>query len=176
MSYQACMTCVYMHGAHALSNFGMPMYFRWVVYMQADQNLGKITASHFGVLITQNANMNMPNMILIAELNKNLPDCNENLGWVGNENPSFIPTSPGIKQSTRSWSKLHVTFISCSNHKIKSIQLQFYLNSNTQHLLRAVQVLFPVQDHPNSQFGCPIDLCVCKFDCCLVFCLNSNPI
>ena len=75
MSYQACMTCVYMHGAHALSNFGMPMYFRWLVYMQADQNLGKITASHFGVLITQNANMNMPNMILIAELNKNLPDC-----------------------------------------------------------------------------------------------------
>ena len=34
--------------------------------MQADLNLGKLTTSHFQVLITQNANGNMPNMIHIA--------------------------------------------------------------------------------------------------------------
>ena len=66
MSHQACVTCVQMHMAHTPGNVGAPMYFSRLAYMQADQNLGKITASHFGVLITQNANKNMPNMILIA--------------------------------------------------------------------------------------------------------------
>ena len=47
----------------------------------ANLNLGKITASHFQVLDTQNANENMPNMIPIAYLNSNLMECNENLAW-----------------------------------------------------------------------------------------------
>ena len=46
--------------------------------MQANANLGKLTASHFQVLNTQNANENMPNMIPIAYLNEILMDCNEN--------------------------------------------------------------------------------------------------
>ena len=49
--------------------------------MQADLNLGKITASHFWVLNAQNANENMPNMIPIEYLNENFMDCNENLVW-----------------------------------------------------------------------------------------------
>ena len=48
--------------------------------MQAEPTIGKITASDFQVLNTQNANGNMPERILIAYLNKNLPDGNENLG------------------------------------------------------------------------------------------------
>ena len=35
-------------------------------------------------------------MILIAQLNENFTDCNENLAWV-NENPSFNPTLFGAK-------------------------------------------------------------------------------
>ena len=50
------------------------MYFSRPACMQADQNLGKITASHFGVLTTQNANKN------IALLNEDLPKCYESLG------------------------------------------------------------------------------------------------
>ena len=42
------------------------------------------------------SNRNMPNMILIAQLNENFTDCNENLAWV-NENPSFNPTLFGAK-------------------------------------------------------------------------------
>ena len=49
--------------------------------MQADLSLEKITASHFQVLNTQNANKNMPNMIPIAYFNENFMDCNENLAW-----------------------------------------------------------------------------------------------
>ena len=41
MSHRACMTCMHMHGAHALSNFGAPMYLKWPACMQADWNLGK---------------------------------------------------------------------------------------------------------------------------------------
>ena len=49
--------------------------------MQADLNLVKITAPHFQVPNTQNANQNMANMIPIAYLNKNFVDCNQNLAW-----------------------------------------------------------------------------------------------
>ena len=53
-------------------------------------NLGKITASHFQVLNTHNANENMPNMIPIAYLNETLMDCNENLAW-GKQEPLIHP-------------------------------------------------------------------------------------
>ena len=49
--------------------------------MQANMNLVKITTSHIHVLNIQNANENMPNTILIAYLNENFTDCNENLAW-----------------------------------------------------------------------------------------------
>ena len=59
-SCQACMTCVCMHNACALSDFGTTMYFSQPACMQAGWNLGKITASHLGALITQISNKNMP--------------------------------------------------------------------------------------------------------------------
>ena len=55
--------------------------------MQADMNLVKITTSYSQVLNTQNANMKMPNMILIAYLNETFTNCNENLGWGKSEHP-----------------------------------------------------------------------------------------
>ena len=49
--------------------------------------------------------------------------------------------------------------------KIKSIQLQFNLNSSMPQLLRAVQVLFPMQNLPNSQFGCPVYVSLIVVSC-----------
>ena len=46
--------------------------------MQAEQYLSKITASHFSTLHTDFANRNMLKRILIAMLNENKADCNEN--------------------------------------------------------------------------------------------------
>ena len=65
-SCQACTTHACMHGACTLSDFGTPMYFRLPACTQANQDLGKIATTHFGVLITQNANKNMQNMIFIT--------------------------------------------------------------------------------------------------------------
>ena len=56
-------------------------YLSGLACMKDNSNLEKITTSHFGVLNTQNAYENMPNMIPIAYLNENLMDCNENLAW-----------------------------------------------------------------------------------------------
>ena len=56
----------------------------------ADLNLRKLTASHFDVLITQNAYENMPNMFSIVYLNENLRYCNENLAW-GKREPLIHP-------------------------------------------------------------------------------------
>ena len=50
--------------------------------MQAEPTPDKITTSHFQVLNTQFANENMQKKILIAQVNENLPDCNENLRGV----------------------------------------------------------------------------------------------
>ena len=58
--------------------------------MPADLNLRKLTASHFIVLITQNANKNMPNVFPIVYLNENLRYCNENLAW-GKQEPLVHP-------------------------------------------------------------------------------------
>ena len=48
----ACMH-VCMHGAHALNEYGVPKYPSGLACMQADSNLGKITASLFWVLNAQ---------------------------------------------------------------------------------------------------------------------------
>ena len=48
MSCWACVSC----GAHAIIKNGMPKYPSGLTGMQADLNLGKITASHFWVLNT----------------------------------------------------------------------------------------------------------------------------
>ena len=80
-SCQACVTCVHKHGTCALTNMSASKYLSGLACMQADMNLVKITASHFQVLNTQNANQNMPNLILIAYLNENFTDCNQNLAW-----------------------------------------------------------------------------------------------
>ena len=49
-----------------------------VPFMQAKQYLSKITASHFSTLNTDFANRNVLKRILIAMLNKNKADWNEN--------------------------------------------------------------------------------------------------
>ena len=67
-----------MHGACGIIKMGALKYLNSLMGMPADSNLMKLTASHFQVLITQNANENMPNMFLIVYLNENLRYCNEN--------------------------------------------------------------------------------------------------
>ena len=47
-------------------------------FTQADQYLSKLTASHFNSLNTKIANQNVLKRILIAMLNKNKDDSNEN--------------------------------------------------------------------------------------------------
>ena len=49
-----------------------------VPFAQAKQYLSKITASHFSTLNTKFANQNVLEMILIAMLNANKTDWNEN--------------------------------------------------------------------------------------------------
>ena len=86
----ACKTCAHVNGTCALCRNSMSMYSSSLECMQADPNLVKITASHFWVLNTQNANYNMPNMIPIASLNENFTDCNKNLAW-GEQEPFVYP-------------------------------------------------------------------------------------
>ena len=50
-----------------------------VLFTQAKQYLSKITASHFSTLNTKIANQNVLKRILIAMLNENKADTNENL-------------------------------------------------------------------------------------------------
>ena len=50
-----------------------------MLFTQAKQYLSKITASHFSTLNTKIANQNMLKRILIAMLNENKADSNENL-------------------------------------------------------------------------------------------------
>ena len=47
-------------------------------FVQAERYLSKLTASHFSTLIMKFANQNMLKKILIAMLNKNNADWNEN--------------------------------------------------------------------------------------------------
>ena len=74
----ACALHASVHGARAIIKMGACKYSNSLMGMPADSNLGKITASHFKVLITQNANENMPDMFPIVYLNENLRYCNEN--------------------------------------------------------------------------------------------------
>ena len=50
-------------------------------FIQAEQYLSKITASHFSTLNTKFANQNVLKRILIAMLNENKANWNENL-WI----------------------------------------------------------------------------------------------
>ena len=74
----ACASRAHVHGAHAIIKMGVSKYSNGLTGMPADSNLGKITATHFKVLITQNVNENMPDMFPIVYLNENLRYCNEN--------------------------------------------------------------------------------------------------
>ena len=64
-----------------------------VPFMQAEQYLSKLTASHFSTLNTDFANQNMLKGILIAMLNENKADCNENFRICAEE-----PIAPLFKQ------------------------------------------------------------------------------
>ena len=86
----ACTSCVHMNGARAIIKMGTSKYSNGLTGMPADLNLGKLTASHFNALMTQNANKNMPNMFPIVYLNENLRYCNENLAW-GKQKPLVHP-------------------------------------------------------------------------------------
>ena len=86
----ACAPHARKHGACAIIKMGTPKYSYGLACTPADCDLGKITASHFRVLITQNANENMPDMFLIVYLNENLRYCYENLAW-GKREPLVHP-------------------------------------------------------------------------------------
>ena len=49
-----------------------------VPFAQAERYLSKLTASHFSTLNTKIANQNMLKRVLIAMLNENMADSNEN--------------------------------------------------------------------------------------------------
>ena len=51
-----------------------------MLFTQAERYLSKITSSHFSTLNTKIANQNMLKRILIAMLNENKADSNENFG------------------------------------------------------------------------------------------------
>ena len=62
----ACASHAHMYGAHAIIKMGASKYSNGLT---ANSNLGKLTASHFKALITQNANENMPPLPVLV-LNK----------------------------------------------------------------------------------------------------------
>ena len=64
-----------------------------VPFTQAKQHLSKITASHFSTLNTKFASQNMLKRILIAMLNKNKANWNENFRICAEE-----PVAPLYKQ------------------------------------------------------------------------------
>ena len=49
-----------------------------VLFVQAEQYLSKLTASHFGTLNMRLADQNMLERILVAMHNENKDDCDEN--------------------------------------------------------------------------------------------------
>ena len=111
----ACALHVREHGVHAILKMGVSKYSNGLIGTPADSNLGKLTTSHFQVLITQNANENMPDMFPIVYLNENLRYCNENLAWGKREalvHPYvFWYTTKGEKAV-----KTHFTLFSCRYH------------------------------------------------------------
>ena len=72
---------MHVHRTCALVKYGASKYLSGLACMQADWNLGKLSASRFWVLNTQKSNEDMPNMLPIAYLNHNLRYCNEKLAW-----------------------------------------------------------------------------------------------
>ena len=74
----ACASHERMHGAHAIIKMNASKYLNGLTGTPADSNLGKLAASHFEALLTQNANENMPNMFPIVYLIENMRYCNEN--------------------------------------------------------------------------------------------------
>ena len=60
-----------------------------VPFTQAERYLSKITTSHFSTLNTEIANQNMVKRILIAMLNENTADSNENFRICSEE--SVVP-------------------------------------------------------------------------------------
>ena len=76
----------YVYVAHQELLMDMP-------FMQAEQYLSKITASHFSTLNMKIANQNVLKRILIAMHNENKADCNENFRICAEE-----PIAPLYKQ------------------------------------------------------------------------------
>ena len=77
-SHWACTSRTRLHGTHSIIQMGASKYLNGLTGMPANSNLMKLTATHLKVLITQNANKDMPNMFPLVYLNENLRYCNEN--------------------------------------------------------------------------------------------------
>ena len=92
MSCTHCMACACRQAGHpiyvACQELLMDMPF-----MQAKPYLSKLTTSHFSTLNTDFANWNVLKRILIAMLNKNNADCNENFRICADE-----PVAPLYKR------------------------------------------------------------------------------
>ena len=56
MSRWACVSLMHVHGTCAIITMGTSKYSNGLMGMPANLNLRKLTASHFNVLTTQNAN------------------------------------------------------------------------------------------------------------------------
>ena len=66
MSCWACVLHACVHGTCAIIKMGASKYLNSLMGTPAYSNLGKLTASHFKALITQNANENMSDMFPIV--------------------------------------------------------------------------------------------------------------
>ena len=105
----ACPMCTCMHGGCALCKTIVSKYLHGLACMQANLNLVKVTASHFWVLNTQKANLNMPNMIPLHISTRN---CNENLAW---GTPEPLVQSYVFWYKTKGDKTVKTSFFSCSN-------------------------------------------------------------
>ena len=87
------MQCAHRGKTAALIIRGAPGFTYGMPFVQAEQYLSKITASHFSTLNMKIANQNMLKRILIAMLNENKADPNENFRICSEE-----PVAPLYKQ------------------------------------------------------------------------------
>ena len=132
-----------MLGSCAIIAMGMPKYLKGLMGMPANLNLRKLNASHFNVLITQNANKNMPNMFPIVYLNENLRYCNQNLAW-GKQEPLIHSYVFWYTTKGENALKTSSYFFTCRYHNfLKTFQMIFLLNTNIPHLLSAVRLCSP---------------------------------
>ena len=145
-----------------------------VPFVQANQYLSKLTASHFGTLNTKFANQNMLERILIAMHNKNKADCDENFMICVGE-----PIAPLYKwlASIGLWGQRYHNHKFSSGpfwtHQIKTKD-KYISISNNLHLLsapasiphvEAVLACLVVKSRSNCKFIIVSDFCLIVDSC-----------